>query len=340
MNSQNFEVLRHRVRSDKKRKASDAFDTDSDQTLKHAIRDKRVHPWLKTVDRWEKGFPKGWQAVRVLGKGGFGVAGHWKYVSKELPLLDSVEAKVKDIVVKQSKGDASHGLREESKFLEELTRTGSRHFPQLYGRVQRDVGHGTESKMDPANAEVHRIFIEFCPGGSMDGFLHQETVKRANGGRRIPEVVLWSIFHCFAKAVSVLDQGDEQAGVGGPQSDLHPWSTNHGIVHFDFKPANSLIGLREPNTEHQVFPTTKIADFGLSEYMDKNWQFDAEVLRDHSQHGTIPWRAPVCYPSRAFESHMLILSRSKFAAQLGQSLNSPAKIANMAPVRTSTKSAV
>lgn len=299
MTSQNFRVLRHRVQSARQRKP--AGDSDSDPELERAIVDKSSHPWLKSAEKWEKGFPKGWKAVRILGSGGFGVAGHWKYTAKELPMLGSVEAQVKDIVVKQSKAADNNGLRQESIFLEELTKTGSRHFPQLYGRVQRDVGLGTEPKVDPKKREVHRIFIEYCPGGSMDGFLHKETVKRRNGRKRIPEAELWSIFHCFAKAVSVLDQGHEQADVPQPQSNLHPWNTNRGIVHFDFKPGNSLIGPRESHAEHRVFPRTMIADFGLSEYMTKNWQFDPALLLEHSVNGTVPWRAPVCYPSQVLK---------------------------------------
>jgi serine/threonine protein kinase len=299
--SQNFRILRHRVRSAKQRRGND--DDDDDPQLDHAIVTKSNHPWLRSADKWEKGFPKGWKAVRILGSGGFGVAGHWKYTSKELPQLGSVETQIKDIVVKQSKAADNNGLRQESKFMEELTRTGSRHFPQLYGSVQRDVGQGTESKVDPKDKEVHRIFMEFCAGGSMDEFLVKETLKRRLGRRRIPEAELWSIFHCFAKAVSVLDQGHEQAELQPPppQSDLHPWSTNRGIVHFDFKPGNTLIGSHEP-PEHGVFPRTMIADFGLSEYITKNWQFDPSVLQQHSGHGTVPWRAPVCYPSQVLRA--------------------------------------
>lgn len=53
-----------------------------------------------------------------------------------------------------------------------LNTTGTRHVPKLYKRCYREPGAGTPGmRIDSSRREVHRIFMEFCPGGDMWQFI-------------------------------------------------------------------------------------------------------------------------------------------------------------------------
>lgn len=52
--------------------------------------------------------------------------------------------------------------------MQELTATGSKHFPRMYNYVKRTRGHSTEGfHIDNAEREVHQMIMEFCAGGDL-----------------------------------------------------------------------------------------------------------------------------------------------------------------------------
>lgn len=53
--------------------------------------------WLDGESKWTTVIGKGWKAQRVLGAGGYGIVGHWKYTGG-----DRNEARLGDVCVKQS----------------------------------------------------------------------------------------------------------------------------------------------------------------------------------------------------------------------------------------------
>ncbi|KAF8855354.1 kinase-like protein [Acephala macrosclerotiorum] len=221
-----------------------------------AISDRRHQAWLERSVSWHNLQPASdWKARKVLGKGSFGVTGHWQYVGND-PVMP------KDIVVKQSHGKNAKDLIVETKMLRALAATGSPHIVKLYRGCHREGGTGT-STYDilpyapdgtyDVDREIARMYLEFVPGGDCNNFY--ERVKK-DPQFYIPEEHVWSILHCLAKACLVLLTGSEDASVPDPF-----WT--RPILHFDIKPANILIGDRDAS-EHSRLEIFKLADFGIA----------------------------------------------------------------------------
>ncbi|KFY30600.1 hypothetical protein V493_01806, partial [Pseudogymnoascus sp. VKM F-4281 (FW-2241)] len=254
-------------------------------------RDPRAGVWLDNSDKWNKPFPAGWEAVQVLGSGGFGIAGHWTYVHNGPHRPGSVESQVNDIVVKQASSLYANGLIGEATLMEILTRTGSRHFPQIYGRVHRDVGRQERVVIDQKRREVHRIFMEYFSGGCVGTHIRELSYS----GDHMPELAMWSFFHCFAKAMVVLAQGhEEEEPMRFLQKD--PWISEHEIVHFDMKPDNALIAEREENGEHSKVARVVVSDFGISKSLPSERRGPHpdhdRILNRFENTGTVNFRAP------------------------------------------------
>ena len=184
--------------------------------------------WLGSESRWKDRVGKGWVANKVLGQGGYGIVGHWEYKG---PDRDSKP--LKDVVVKQATtwrlgGRKSEGLDEEADFLQTFLTSRTQHIVRIYRRIYKDIGAGTV-KPDPTH-EVHRIFLEFCPGGDLANFFNK---KKRDAQLPLSEIELWMIFHCLARALLVIHSGSENSGKNQPR-----WSRKE-ICHFDLKPQNS-----------------------------------------------------------------------------------------------------
>jgi serine/threonine protein kinase len=274
-------------------------------------KDPLATTWLNSSDKWNRSFPEGWDAVKVLGSGGYGIAGHWRYTTPGPHQPGTVESEVRDIVVKQGAGNMSRGLIKEAKIMEMLTMTGSRHFPQIYGRVHRDVGQQDRVLIDEKRREVHRIFMEFCEEGSFADLI-DDCVKM---GDEPDEATLWSYFHCLAKANMVLESGHEQESET-PNSNSEPWADGKSVIHFDLKPDNVLMGGFENDGEHMKENRIMIADFGLSVPLpNKQTALEKDritILNEHAWRGTRAYKAPVRpSPLLQFYSVLLISLRNK-----------------------------
>lgn len=119
--------------------------------------------WLNSSANWPDTLPENeWKGVKVLGLGGFGLVGLWKYTGSD-------PNQPKAIVVKQSRGKDAD-LRLESNILEKLNACGTKHIPKLLKGYHECVGSGT-SKWDMEGQTVSRIYMEFCEHGDMAGFI-------------------------------------------------------------------------------------------------------------------------------------------------------------------------
>ncbi|KFZ15003.1 hypothetical protein V501_02938 [Pseudogymnoascus sp. VKM F-4519 (FW-2642)] len=293
VNSRNYLAIRDReisaFRWNQVGNPPDSLYRDSAQSQIHQA-DPRANDWLFSSDRWNKSFPEGWEPVSVLGAGGFGVAGHWRYVAAGPHKMGCVQGEVRDIVVKQASAVLNKGLVSEAFIMEMLTRTGSRHFPQIYGRVHRDVGLQDRVAVDQKRREVHRIFMEYCEYGSLAKHINDSSYR----GDLTDEPTLWSWFHCLSKAVMVMERGHEE-DEESRFSRREPWGNGHEVVHFDLKPDNALVSVTD-DYEHVGARRVVISDFGLSQVLpnerngphrdhDKN-------LDEYEQVGTVIYRAP------------------------------------------------
>lgn len=142
--------------------------------------------WLDSAKHWKKQVGDGWVPQKVLGRGGQGIVGHWKYMGN-----DPNKKRIADLVVKQSalryQGDV--GLMREANFLSMLVsqpitmdsvfspslnqqtpvslrlesnkrmKAQAPHILNMYGGLITDEGKGT---MDYDRGIVHRIYLELC----------------------------------------------------------------------------------------------------------------------------------------------------------------------------------
>jgi hypothetical protein len=134
--------------------------------------------WMKSERRWKNRVGKGWVAKKVLGQGGVGVVGHWEYQGP-----DRAMKPLKDIAVKQAPARRKSrktnewtgaGLEKEAQFLM-LFAGRTQHIVRMYRHMYKDTGSGPGSVLADLATEVHRIFLEYCPGGDLAGYARDAT---------------------------------------------------------------------------------------------------------------------------------------------------------------------
>lgn len=116
--------------------------------------------WLASEPTWgDARVGEGWTAIRVLGTGGYGIVGHWRYTGPENKAF-------KDIVVKQGLAK-NGGLNDDADIHVALAPANSNHIVKMYRHVYTGQGSGTSAKFDPGGVGVHRMFLEYCEGGDL-----------------------------------------------------------------------------------------------------------------------------------------------------------------------------
>jgi serine/threonine protein kinase len=136
--------------------------------------ERRQRAWLNSEVRWKNRVGRGWIGKRVLGKGSYGIVGHWAYDeddrSKRRGLLD--------VVVKQSAvmrgGKITTGLFDEEMMLKSLNAANSQHIVRLYRHLYQEQGNFT---VEFDKGPVHRVFLEYCSGGDFDKWQSERLQK-------------------------------------------------------------------------------------------------------------------------------------------------------------------
>lgn len=100
----------------------------------------------------------------MLGQGSFGIVGHWTYNGQS-----PNEEALKDIVVKQGSSQRG-GFRSEAEHYLALNTSKSVHIPRMYRQIYVEKGSGIFSGAYDTG-EVHRMFLEYCPGGDLSTWL-------------------------------------------------------------------------------------------------------------------------------------------------------------------------
>ncbi|KAI9739886.1 MAG: hypothetical protein M1818_004942 [Claussenomyces sp. TS43310] len=253
--------------------------------------------WIRSMPRWRHGLGEGWVGRKVLGRGGFGIAGLWEYMGPRNQRRYAEEwGDITFVVVKQQRAIYGKGLREEAARMKLLNRSGSQHVPRLYKRCYRDAGAGTKGLgIDSSRREVHRIFIEYCHGGDMNNFITKLQKIGPAHSRFLREDKVWAILVCLIKALMAIEYGTED-----PQANGANWP-GQSSVHLDIKPANIFIGTKAPSVglpavfgaqEHVRMPSFKIGDYGMMEVVPKVEEQTLEYVHRRSGWGTRDFLAP------------------------------------------------
>lgn len=240
--------------------------------------------WINSYDQWKVQLPPGWRPEEELGTGGYGVAGLWKYHGSEDRRGRSGSG-VNDIVIKQQIVAAEDGykLMEAARFeayhMLYITRIGSRHFPQLYDILHRDIGTGSH-EFDPINSEVQRIVMEYIGRGDLKQWIRlRKEQEEQEEKEEIDEGEIWSIFVCLAKAIAVLDYGKENDDNDFEFEDTNPW-TSHVIVHLDMRPDNIFLDSDSTDTEHGKYPRAVMGDLGVARWILRDWDGMSQRRKD------------------------------------------------------------
>ncbi|KAL2064718.1 hypothetical protein VTL71DRAFT_3856 [Oculimacula yallundae] len=246
------------------------------EAAKKTPRKRTTDIWMASEKNWRHRVGKGWVPKKLLGKGTFGVVGHWTYVGP-----DRESKSLKDLAVKQSTKMKlllrGYGLEVEAWALLHLGRAKSQHVLKMYRHLYEEEGQRTNS-FDVGL--VHRIFLEYCPNGDLGDWLRD----RLDNNTSVPESEMWAIFHCLVRACLVMDTGSETVDSPAPG-----WPRQQ-MVHFDLKLENVLIGTPTTDLEHRDASPIKLADFGVAERVPPVQS--PQFLLERSQLGTPEYYAP------------------------------------------------
>lgn len=124
--------------------------------------------WQASKSKWKDRVGKSWKPVRVLGRGGQGIVGHWKFDGPDRHLR-----KLNDVAVKQAVKSGpfykwGDGFETDARLLTLFQPIKTQHIVKMYRHLYKDVGQQTD---DFDYGVVHRIFLEYCPGGDLYAWL-------------------------------------------------------------------------------------------------------------------------------------------------------------------------
>lgn len=112
----------------------------------------------------------------------------------------------------------------EGLIMKQLQSAKSPHIVRMFGNMNRDKSVGNKDE------QVIRLFLEYCPGRSLDSLLEQDyyrsMMRKPAPEVPIMEADLWAIFHCLALGAIAIDRGTED-----PQAKA--WNRKGHIVHYE-----------------------------------------------------------------------------------------------------------
>lgn len=124
--------------------------------------------WQASESKWKDRVGKDWKPVRVLGRGGQGVVGHWTFKGPDRHLRKLNDVAVKQAVKAGPTFQWGDGLETEARLLALFQPIKTQHVVKMYRHKYEDIGQQTD-EFD--YGVVHRIFLEYCPGGDLRGWL-------------------------------------------------------------------------------------------------------------------------------------------------------------------------
>ncbi|KAF4631202.1 hypothetical protein G7Y89_g6940 [Cudoniella acicularis] len=129
--------------------------------------------WLKAAENWDS-FDNSWRTRKLLGVGTFGICALLEYHGDDPNMPRS-------LVVKQSGPLHAGELEWESKFLRQLTGTGTQHVVKLYKSVYKGVGAGISDKFYPSPIDEEGDYNDLLTLEWHSGF---QASKPRNGSKR------------------------------------------------------------------------------------------------------------------------------------------------------------
>ena len=223
------------------------------------------------------GMDETWQPVRALGKGGFGMVGLWEKRNCDGVLEDSIA--IKEMERPPLDGMSNYHLERNPSVAKEAV------IMKQLNDAEQARGWGTQNnilrlrsfKFFPPSRRW-RFYLEFAENEDLYKLLN--TYKIWN--TYLPEEFLWHVFHSLAKVAVIMEQGpftdpETEQGVDGP------------VIHLDIKPDNAYLGKPDEKALFPLYPTIKMADFGLSEITHPFDEFNPL----HYRKGTPDYSPPV-----------------------------------------------
>jgi hypothetical protein len=98
---------------------------------------------------------------------------HRRYRGQDRDAKGLKEVVVKQSVAVDSQGISHTGLSREARSLEYFKDSGSPHIIKMYRRLYEEPGNNS---MSLDEGTVHRLFMEYCPGGDLHDWLEKKLI--------------------------------------------------------------------------------------------------------------------------------------------------------------------
>lgn len=217
-----------------------------------------------------------WEPVRALGKGSFGIVGLWQKTDSQGVVKDSIAIKETARIPQSSLAlERDPRLAREAVIMKQLN------------DAETDTGRSVNHILRLRNfknlptARRWRFYLEYGEYGDFFTLLYSYMAWNAF----FPEEFLWHVFHSFARAAVVMEEG--------PFTQLEsekPEPTKWSVTHFDIKPDNVYMAKPDESELFKTYPTIKVADFGLAELTGEDDKHNPYFFRSK---GTDGYKPPV-----------------------------------------------
>ncbi|KAG9232504.1 kinase-like domain-containing protein [Amylocarpus encephaloides] len=228
---------------------------------------RHIKQWLDAdkmeLDDWVTGLRnrRRWYGVKVLGTGGGGKVGLWKYDGSfgrgDNPIKEHRQVVIKEVLNYYNSGKSLSVESSANDFFREI---GPKHLAISLtpGRKLTKADVVNEGLDASWRVEVRRLIYEYCELGDAWDLIS----RRRNAVQPFNEVTLWRIFSCLTNAIVEMAPGgvyrDDVSRVW-ERAPTKPWPV---WCHMDIKAENILVKEDSDKARFANTPMFKIADFG------------------------------------------------------------------------------